>query len=309
MTQLQGATPAVKTSQKRIRISLARVRKAIPATLFLAPAVIAFLVFRYYPLVAGFYMSLFRWDTVNPPGTFVGLENLIQVIGSSVFHEVFLNTILLFIFGLLLGFWVPIVQSLFLSEIRVGHYIYRFLYVLPVAVPSIAFLIVWKYIWHPEFGLANAVMQLLGLPKQFWLSDPNLVKITLRLPSILGGGMGVLIYLAAIQNVSPEIVEAAVMDGANAWQRTWRIIMPNITPIIGIMFVLSLTGSLLAFDDVWVMTGGGPGYSSTTLVMGVYQQAFVQNQYGMGSAWAVWIFIFTLIFTLARLYTMREDKM
>ena len=309
MTQLQGVNPPVSAVRKSRRITFAQVKKTLPAVIFLAPAVIAFLVFRYYPLVAGLYMSLFRWDTINPPGTFVGLDNLIQVISSSVFHEVFLNTVLLFMFGLLLGFWVPIVQSVFLNEIRFGHYIYRFLYVLPVAVPGIAFLIVWKYIWHPEFGLANAAMQLLSLPKQFWLSDPNLVKMTLRLPSILGGGMGILIYLAAIQNISPEVIEAAVMDGANAWQRTWRIIMPNITSIIGIMFVLSLTGSLLAFDDVWVMTGGGPGYSSTTLVMGVYQQAFVQNQFGTGSAWAVWIFIFTLVFTLTRLYTMREDKM
>ncbi len=288
---------------------LRKLVKTVPAVLFLTPAIIAFAVFRYYPLVQGLYMSLFRWDTTEPPGMYVGLNNLYIVITSPLFREVFVNTVLLYTFGMLLGFWVPIVQSLFLYEIRKGHYAFRFLYVLPVAVPGIAFLIVWKYIWHPEFGLANAALSLFSIPKQFWLSDPNLVKITLRLPSLLGGGMGILIYLAAIQNVSPEIVEAAIMDGANAWQRTWRIIVPNIMPIVGIMFVLSITGSLLAFDDVWVMTGGGPGYASTTLVMGVYQQAFVQNQFGTGSAWAVWIFIFTLVFTLARLYTMREERM
>jgi multiple sugar transport system permease protein len=307
--QYQSAHTSAQHVRRTRLLQLSYWQKLIPAVLFLGPAVIAFLVFRYYPLAVGLYMSLFRWDTANPPGAFVGLTNLSLAISSSVFHEVFINTVLLFAFGMLLGFWVPIVQSLFLNEIRRGHQLYRFLYVLPVAVPGIAFLIVWKYIWHPEFGLANAALTLANLPKQFWLSDPNLVKITLRLPSLLGGGMGILIYLAAIQNISPEIIEAAVMDGANAWQRTWRIIVPNIMPIVGIMIVLSLTGSLLAFDDVWVMTGGGPGYSSTTLVMGVYQQAFVQNQFGTGSAWAVWIFIFTLVFTLARLYTMREDKM
>jgi multiple sugar transport system permease protein len=308
MTQMQIARPAASGSRRSRRSLIQWIRKIIPAIIFLGPAIAAFLLFRYYPLFQGFYMSMFRWDTITPPGTFVGLNNMSLAISSSVFHEVFLNTVILYAFGMLLGFWVPIMQSLFLNELRRGHYIVRFLYVLPVAVPGIAFLIVWKYIWHPEFGMANAVMQLLNLPKQFWLSDPNLVKLTLRLPSVLGGGMGILIYLAAIQNISPEIVEAAIMDGANAWQRTWRIIVPNIRSIIGIMFVLSLTGSLLAFDDVWVMTAGGPGYSSTTLVMGVYQQAFVQNQFGMGSAWALWIFIFTLIFTVARLYTMREDR-
>lgn len=309
MAQLQKVNPTARAIQRTWRLQLLGWQKLIPAFIFLGPAVIAFLVFRYYPLAMGLYMSLFRWDTANPPGMFVGLENLQLAISSSVFHEVFVNTVLLFVFGILLGFWVPIVQSLFLNEIKRGHQLYRFLYVLPVAVPGIAFLIVWKYIWHPEFGLANAALALVHLPKQLWLDDPKLVKITLRIPSLLGGGMGILIFLAAIQNVSPEIIEAAIMDGANAWQRTWRIIVPNIMTIIGIMFVLSLTGSLLAFDDVWVMTGGGPGYSSTTLVMGVYQQAFVQNQFGMGSAWAVWIFFFTLVFTLTRLYTMREDRM
>lgn len=309
MTQMQAANPSASAKRRGGRLTLPRIKKLIPILIFLGPAVITFIIFRYYPLVQGLYMSLFRWDTANPPGTFVGLNNLSLAITSSIFHEVFINTVLLYVFGLLLGFWVPIVQSLLLNEIRRGHYLYRFLYVLPVAVPGIAFLIVWKYIWHPEFGLANAALQLFSMPKQFWLSDPNLVKLTLRLPSLLGGGMSILIFLAAIQNISPEIVEAAIMDGANAWQRTWRIIVPNIMPIVGILFVLSLTGSLLAFDDVWIMTGGGPGYSSTTLVMGVYQQAFVQNQYGMGSAWAVWILIFTLVFTLARLLTMREERM
>jgi ABC-type sugar transport system permease subunit len=130
----------------------------------------------------------------------------------------------------------------------------------------------------------------------------------LRLPSLLGGGMSILIFTAAIQNVSWEVLEAAIVDGANAFQRALYIIFPNILPIIGILFVLSLTGSLLAFDDVWIMTGGGPGYASTTLVMGVYQRAFVQNQFGYGSAWAVIILVFTLILTIARLWTMREER-
>ena len=296
-------------ARARRRWNAARLGKMIPGVLFLAPAVIAFLAFRYYPLVRGLVMAFFRWDTQNPPGTFVGLNNFRLTITSDVFHEVFINTILLYSFGMLLGFWAPVVQSLLLNQLRKGYYLYRFLYVMPVVVPGIAFLMVWKYIWHPTFGLANAVMQFLGLESQLWLSDPKLVKLTLRLPALLGGGMGVLIYTAAIQNISTEVMEAAIVDGANAWQRTWRIILPNILPIVAILFVLSLTGSLLAFDDVWIMTGGGPGYASTTLVMGVYQRAFVQSQFGLGTAWAAVILVFTFILTLGRLHTMREERM
>lgn len=292
-----------------IRKAMQRRSKTLSAVLFLGPAVIAFMLFRYYPLVKGLYMSLFRWDMINPPGEFVGLNNLRLTVTSSMFREVFLNTFILFAFGILLGFWVPILQSILLNDLRKGYYLYRFLYVLPVAVPGIAFLMIWKYIWHPDFGLANAVLEGLGLPAQLWLNDPKLVKLTLRIPSLLGGGMGVLIYTAAIQNISLEVIEAAIVDGANAFQRARYIILPGILPIVGILFVLSLTTSLLAFDDVWIMTAGGPGYASTTLVMGVYQRAFVQNQFGVASAWAVLILILTLILTMARLYTMREEKM
>ncbi len=300
---------SMSTRTKPRSRTLERIWRTIPGILFLAPAVVAFLLLRYYPLIRGLLMSLYRWDVATPPGTYVGVQNFVLTIRSEVFRILLVNTFTLYAFGLLCGFWVPIIQSLLLSELRLGHYVYRFLYVLPVAVPGIASLMVWKYIWHPQAGLANAVMQGLGLPTQLWLSDPQLVKLTLRLPGLLGGGMGILIYLAAIQNISVETIEAAIMDGASAPQRAWYIVLPSILPIVGILFVLSLTGSLLTFDDVWIMTAGGPGYASTTLVMGVYQRAFVQNQFGIGSAWAVVILVMTLILTLGRLYTMREERM
>ena len=288
---------------------LQRMSRTIPGILFLAPAVSAFLLLRYYPLFQGLWMSLHRWDFANPPGEYLGFGNYIRTFRSEVFYQLLGNTLLLFIFGTLCGFWVPVVQSLLLNEQRWGHYAYRFLYVLPVAVPGIASLMVWKYIWHPQAGLANFVLQALGLPTQGWLVDPKLVKLTLRLPGLLGGGMGVLIYTAAIRNISVEVIEAAVMDGANARQRAWHIVLPGIMPVVGILFVLSLAGCLLAFDDVFIMTGGGPGWASTTLVMGVYQLAFRQHQFGMGSAWAVVMLILTLVLALGRLYTMREERM
>ena len=285
-----------------------RLHKALPAIVFLAPATLAFLIFRYYPLARGLYMSLFLWDMADPPGQFVGLDNFVHAITSPHFHTLLGNTLILFVFGILLGFWVPIAQSLILHQLHKKYYLFRFLYVLPVAVPSIAFLMTWMYIWRVDGGLANGLMTALGLPGQSWISDPKLVKFCLRVPGLLGGGTGILIYTAAIQNISVEVVEAAIVDGANAWQRLWRILLPSILPIVNIMFVISLTNSLLAFEDVWILTQGGPGFTSSTLVIGVYQRAFVQNQYGMGAAWAMLILILTLAFTLIRLSTMKEER-
>jgi ABC-type sugar transport system permease subunit len=151
-------------------------------------------------------------------------------------------------------------------------------------------------------------MGLLGLPRQSWIGDPALVKLCLRIPGLLGQGVGILIYLAAIQNIPEEVIEAAIVDGANAWQRIWRIILPSIMPIVNVMFIISLTQSLLAFEDVWIMTQGGPGYASSTLVIGVYQRAFVQSQYGVGSAWAVLILLMTLAFTAIRLRFVQDER-
>ncbi len=306
MTVAQSLRIVPKTTRRSLAL---RARRTIPAILFLAPAVITFIIFRYYPLARGLFMSFFRWDMANPPGEFVGIGNFTNALTSAHFYLLLKNTIALFAYGILLGFWVPILQALALHHLRKGYYTLRFLYVLPVAIPSIAFLMTWMYIWTPNSGLANGLLSLLGLPEQTWLSDPKLVKLCLRIPGLLGGGMDVLIYVAALQNISPEVVEAAIMDGANAWQRVRHILLPLIAPIVSIMFVMRLTRSLLAFDDVWILTQGGPGFASTTLVMGVYQRAFVQNQYGMGSAWAMLILLLTLLFTLLRLKTMREESM
>jgi len=290
------------------RRTLELISRAIPAIVFLAPATISFILFRYYPLVRGIYMSFFRWDSATPPGTFIGFENYVNALTSEQYYLLLKNTLILFVFGVLCGCWVPIAHALILHQLRRGYQAFRFLYVLPVAVPSMAFLMTWMFIWYPDSGVANALMRVLGLPEQAWIADPKLVKLCLRIPGLMGGGVGILIYTAAIQNISEEVVEAAIVDGATALQRTLKIILPNILPIINIMFVISLTQSLLAFEDVWIMTQGGPGYASSTLVIGVYQRAFVQHQYGMGSAWAVLILILTLAFTWIRLKTMSDER-
>jgi multiple sugar transport system permease protein len=290
------------------RHTLQRLSRAVPAIVFLAPATISFILFRYYPLLRGIYMSFFRWDSATPPGEFISLANYSNALTSEHFYLLLKNTLILFAFGVLCGFWVPVAQALVLHQLRGGYQTFRFLYVLPVAVPSMAFLMTWMFIWYPDSGVANALMRILGLPEQAWIADPQLVKLCLRIPGLMGGGVGILIYTAAIQNISEEVVEAAIVDGATAIQRTLRIILPNILPIINIMFVISLTQSLLAFEDVWIMTQGGPGYASSTLVIGVYQRAFVQHQYGVASAWAVLILILTLAFTWIRLKTMNDER-
>ena len=281
-----------------------------PALLmFLAPTVIAFLVFNYYPLLKTVYMSLFNWDAIKPPGPFVGLMNYPNSFNSPGFRTALSNTVILFLFSLGLGFWVPIVQALLLDAIpRSVHRVAKYLYLLPMAIPSVGVFLVWIWIWHPDLGLANAILKLVGLQPHLWLADPKLVLMCLRIPVFAGGGMSVLIYLAAIQGVSSEQYESAEIDGAGLVKRLWYITLPNIWHMVTILFILTITGALLAFDDVFVMTQGGPGDSSTTLVFGVYRIAFNQLQMGQGAAWAVVILLITLAVTSIQLWLTREER-
>jgi multiple sugar transport system permease protein len=184
----------------------------------------------------------------------------------------------------------------------------KYLYLLPMAIPSVGVYLIWIWIWHPDMGLANAILKGLGLPTGLWLQDPRLVKMCLRISWILGGGMNVIIYLAAIQGVSLDQYESAELDGAGLFRRLVSITLPNIWHMVTILFILTLTGALLAFDDVFVMTQGGPGDASTTLVFGVYRIAFNQLQMGQGAAWAVLILIITLIATSIQLWLSREER-
>ncbi len=276
---------------------------------FLGPTTAAFILFSYFPLVKAVYMSFFDYDWMKPPGPFVGLLNFVNSIKSLSFRTDLSNTVILFLFGLALGFWVPLVQALLLDSIRgATHRVAKFLYLLPMAIPTVASLLIWKWIWHPNLGLANAILALVHIPPVNWLGDPHLVKLTLRLPYLLGGGMNVMIYLAAIQGVSPDLYEAAEIDGAGAWQRLLRITLPQIWHMVTILFILALTGALLAFDDVFVLTSGGPGGASGTVVWGIYQVAFQQQMMGQAAAWAVLVLIITLIATSIQLRLSREER-
>ena len=276
-----------------------RLKRWGTAALFMAPAVVLFIVFRYYPLLDGIRISFVSWTPSDASQRFIGLANYEAVFSSIHFWTLVGNTALIFVWFLCFNFWVPIVQSLLLYNVANArtHAVLRYLFVLPAALPTLVTVIIWRYIWDPAFGMANNILALLSLPEQKWLGDPQLVKPVLLLPGLLGGGLSILIYLAAITNISQETIEAAIIDGASALQRTTRIILPSIRFIIEIQFILAVSISLLQFDYVYAMTKGGPGYSSTTVVMGVYFKAFTEYRYSEATAWSMAVTLISVALT------------
>lgn len=272
-------------------------KKWLIAFLFLLPALFCFIVFKYIPFFQTFYYSFFRYRLVDPPGVFVGLRNYTNTFQSELFWTELKNTVILYGYQILFGFFIPILQALAISELVRGKGLVRFAYLLPTALSSFAGLSVWKYIWEPDGGIANMITNALGLGTYQWYGDENLVKFCLRFPAILGGGGMVIIIYVAISNISGELYEAAKMDGAGAFRRIWHISLPGARYVIFISFLLGLTGSLLAFDDVYMLTQGGPGYSSFTVVLGIYTKAFREQNFGQAMAMSVILCIMTLIIT------------
>jgi multiple sugar transport system permease protein len=282
-------------------------RRLLMAFLFTLPAFIAFILLKYYPMLQAMYMSLFEYRVANPPGDFVGLANYIHAFKDPLNAKVWGNNIILFLWGMVLGFWVPLVQAILLDEIRRLKTFYRVMYLLPSVIPAVATAVIWKWIYNPDWGFLNAVFTGIGLPAQGWLNDPSQVKFSLMLPALLGGGLGIFIFLSALQGVSSELYEAADMDGASILAKIRFITLPGIAPIIGLQFILALTGAFQIFDQIYIMTLGGPADASRVIVLNIYYYAFERVQMGYAASMSVLLFLVTLILVAIQLRFMRGE--
>lgn len=284
-----------------------KIKDFLIAAAFILPGMLCVFFFKYVMSAQSLIYSFFNYNYKNPmQSTFVGLDNYIRVLAaSSWFWPQLKNTLIMWAFSLCFGFITPIIQALLLNEIKgKGRILARYLYVLPAAVPGVAGLAVWRYIWNYDAGIANMLVQLFGGDKVRWLGDPNVIKLTLTLPGILGGGLNLLIYLIAIEGISPELYEASALDGATRWKMMLFITLPQIAYMISIQLLLSISGSLLAFDTPYIMTdgSGGPGSppAATTIVFGIYTKAYQELDYGAGMAMSMLVLCMTLIMTFIK---------
>lgn len=276
--------------------------------LFLVPAIISFALFKYYPIILGFFVSFFHVDIVNLPGEFIGLDNYIKAFRDPSFWNAIRNTFQFLGVSLLMNFWVPIVLATLINEVRRGKTFMRTMYFIPAVAPGIAMSVLWKYIWQPDYGLANYLMKVLNLPTQKWLNDPMLVKWCMQFPGlIIGGGMTMVIYLAALQDVPEDQHESALLDGASFLRRIFSISLPQIMPTVVTMLVLAVIDVFNMFDNVQIMTGGGPAGSTETMVLYAYEQAYTFLDYGYAIALSCLTFLCVFILTVIQL-SLGDDK-
>ena len=256
------------------------------------------IAFKYIPISLGTYMSFFDMDIVNLPGDFVWFKNYLRAFGDARFYASMWHNVKFFLYSLTMTFWEPIILAILINETRKSRLTFRMLYFIPAIVPGIAMMILWKYFWQPDYGLANFIIEKLGFEGQLWLNDKNLVYFCMNFPGmVIYGGMNMVIYLAALQNVPDEQYEAMYLEGAGFIKRMKYVTFPNLKGTVTTMLVLSMTQVFNSLDNILIWTGGGPAGATETLLVYAYKQATGSLDYSYAITMATLAFVFTFILT------------
>lgn len=293
----------------RMRETLRQIRKNWSAYLFLIPGLIHFAIFTLFAVGFAFYISFHDWNIIKPDKPFVGLENYLRLFTDPRFHRAVGNT-LLFMIGVPLNLISGLAVALLLNTKVRGQAIFRTMFYLPVVTPLVVSSIIWKWVYQGDYGLLNYYLLKFGIieEKIFWLADPNLALPALIIMGIWGGtGATMVIYLAGLQSIPQEMYDAAMVDGASAWQRLIYITVPLLKPTTFFLFVTGIIGAFQIFTEVYIMTNGGPLNRTTTIGYYLYVNAFRELDMGYATAMAFALFAMIFGFTLLQWKFTRGD--
>ncbi len=277
------ATAQAVTRPRRRTTARKNWRKYRVGIFFLLPALILYTVFMLYPFVQSIYLSMTNWDGAQPVKQFVGLSNYAALVQDPLVWESLVHNLIWVVVGTIAPIVIGLLLAVLLWSRPRGFLLFRTVFFMPQVLPVVIIGIIWGWIYNPVFGLLNQMLTSIGLDSwtQGWLGDPNLALYAVLVAAVWAEiGFVFVIFLAGLQNVSTDLLEAAMIDGANAWQKFWHVTVPEISNVLTTVTVLLLIGGFSVFDVVFVMTGGGPMNSTQLLATYTYQLAFTQNQIG-----------------------------
>lgn len=278
------------------------------AYLFLAPSIVLFGLFLLYPLIKSVYLSFFLTDPRGNIAAYVGLDNFRQLLGSAQFWNSLAVTgkfVLLTVpGGLILGL---IMAALAHSRLK-GMRLFQFIFSLPLALSVSTSAVIWMMLFHPTLGMFNYFLDLAGLPAVQWLTDSRWALISISIMTLwMNSGFNFIVLLSGLQGVSEDMYDSAKVDGAGPFRTFIRIILPLLSPTLFFLLIVSVIGSFQAFGQMHILTKGGPAGSTEVFVYSIYKEAFVNYQFGTGSAMAIVLFLLILTLTLIQ-FTILEKK-
>lgn len=265
-----------------------------------AIGVLAFyLTFMVFPIAYSLVGSFFDWRPLQGRFDFHGLKHYRELLGDAAFYRG-MRINLTFMAGVVIARTViGLAIALAIASLRFGVQFFRTVYFLPVVAPMIAISLLWTWIYDPNYGLANQALTLIGLPTLRWLRDPDLALLGIMVMTVWKEvGYAVVIFLAALAGVPRSLYEAATIDGANAWNRFVHVTLPSIRPATAFIVVTSIITYLQTFGQIFIMTRGGPGTSTTTTVYQIYDEAFVLFDFGTAAALSMLLFVVVGVVTI-----------
>ncbi|WP_185897392.1 carbohydrate ABC transporter permease [Paenibacillus zeisoli] len=265
-------------------------------------------VFWILPMFYIIYLSMTDWDLMSPVKTFVGLENYTYLFKDPEFYQS-LQTTLIFTVGSVIPTMIGgLLLALLLSSKLAGSGIYRAIIFSPWVTPTVAVSIVWAWIFEPRSGMANAILSELGMQTVPWLQNSVWAMVAILIVTIWKGlGWVMVFYLIALQSVPESLREAAHMDGAGRLTCFFKVTLPLISPTTFFLFIIQTIDSLQAYDQINILTQGGPAGSTRTVLYLYYQAAFDQFNVGQASAVALLLVVFTALFSLASMFMSRRS--
>ena len=273
-------------------------KQDVMGRLFVAPPVILFLMFTLIPMIMAIGMSFTKYDVINPP-TFAGLENFRKLLRDEFFRTAMKNTCVYTLLYVPLGLLLSLGAALFLNAEQKFVGLFRTLFYLPVLSSTVATATLWFWILNPQMGLLNGILKIFGIPNQAWLYDSRLAMISIVMMSLWAGfGGNMMIFLAGLKGIPIVYYEAARIEGANRWQMFLRITMPSITKTTFLVSTMLIIGTFQVFDQAYVLTKGGPGNATITLVYYIYNSGFKNLNMGYASSMSLVLFVIILLMTV-----------
>ena len=274
-------------------------KKNINRVLFSAAFIIPLFIFYVIPLILSLMISFTDWDYISPTYNIVGLENYKYLFSDTYFHKALWNTVYFGVCTILPTIAIGLIFALLLEKKLRFSNVYRAVIFSPWVTPAVAVSFVWTWLYDPEKGLFNYILQLFGMEPLQWLHSSDTAMLGIIIFTIWQSvGWTMLFYISALGKVPKSCYEAADIDGAGYFKKLFKITLPLISPTTYFLFVINLINSMQVYDQIEIMTQGGPGGSTTTLLYMYYDKAFQNFQMGMANAVAMIIFVITIILTI-----------
>lgn len=289
------------------RVNKRKLKNAVRVLIFILPALIPLGIFWLFPMAEAIFMSFTDWDYMSSTYDIIGFDNYKSIFSDTMFYEALKNTVVFTLGTLIPTIAGGLFTAVLLKKKIKGSAIYKAVIFSPWVTPTVVISIVWSWIFEPQYGLANYILQLFNLPKSQWLQSSDTAMYAVVLVTIWKSfGWVMIFYLTALERVPKELYEAASVDGAGRWQKFKSITLPLISPTTFFLTIITTIDSLKAYDQIQVLTQGGPSGSTRTILYLYYQTAF--ENFNIGEATSIAVILLIIVGCLSGIQFVASKK-